>query len=96
MATATSLKTNVEDYIAVTGNFPDPASKAIEFSLGSVAYSDVTNAAGTILATPGTILATLSGGVASNQTISLTRTEEGVWTCKNSLNGTIDINGCTD
>ncbi len=89
MATATSLKTNVEDYIAVTGNFPDPASKAIEFSLGSVAYSDVTNAAGTILAT-------LSGGVASNQTISLTRTEEEVWTCKNSLNGTIDINGCTD
>lgn len=90
LATATSLKTNVEDYIAVEGNFPD-AADAISFALGTVKYDSPASAAGNIIAK-------IDKGPAQNETITLSRSDDGVWTCKNSAEASSDIklNGCED
>ncbi|OEF24962.1 pilin [Vibrio rumoiensis] len=88
LATATSLKTNVEDYIAVNGDFPS-AGDAISFALGTVKYDTPVSAAGNILAK-------ITQGPAKEATVTLKRSSAGVWTCVNSLSSAVSLNGCTD
>lgn len=84
LATATALKTNVEDNISTEGTFPASISQAFGIGLISV---------GTISGADGSIIATLNKGPASGATITLSRTS-GVWNCINSEQSDIKINGC--
>ncbi|MFH0255999.1 pilin [Vibrio rumoiensis] len=99
LATATSLKTNVEDYIAVEGEFPAVTAATSgasatgdinvpAFSLGTIALNKgATEPAGDIVVT-------LGKGPAENATITLDRDEDGAWTCTNSLDDDVSLNGC--
>ncbi|MDA0380624.1 pilin [Vibrio owensii] len=85
-ATATALKTNVEDYIAVNGTFPSDSAavNATPFSLGSV----------TVGSNKVTVEVTSGGGTGSK--IELSRdTSNGAWTCDLTASSGVAINGCS-
>ncbi|MCF7355138.1 pilin [Vibrio sp. CK2-1] len=101
LATATSLKTNVEDYIASEGTFPDVAATSSgsstsddvsvpAFSLGTIALA----ASGADSA--GNIVVELDKGPANGEKITLDRTDAGTWKCTNSAEASdgITLNGC--
>lgn len=85
LASASALKTNVEDKIATTGSFPDGTSAA--FNIGTINLASAGSAAG------GTIIAAITEGAGKDSNITLTRDDDGIWTCANS-NSNIDITGC--
>ncbi|OCH07287.1 pilin [Aliivibrio fischeri] len=86
LASASALKTNVEDVIATTGSFPGGTSAA--FNIGKI---NLATTAGTSAA--GTIIAEINQGAGNGSSITLTRSDDGIWTCSNS-NSAIDITGC--
>lgn len=101
LATATSLKTNVEDYIAVEGSFPAVGETTVAvqanstndvsvpgFTLGSIALTQGAQSAA------GDIIVKISKGPASGNNITLKRDENGSWACQNSLSAAISLNGC--
>ncbi|MCG9556193.1 MULTISPECIES: pilin [Vibrio] len=85
-ATATALKTNVEDYIAVNGDYPQTSAavNATPFSLGTVAVAsnDVT------------VEVTSGGGRGSKVILSRDATN-GAWTCALTVSAGVSINGCS-
>ncbi|PMJ42511.1 pilin [Vibrio cyclitrophicus] len=84
LATATALKTNYEDYLAVSGAEPTSSSAigATNFKLGSI---DVTSAG---------IDVTITNGGGSGSAVKLVR-NGGSWDCKVSASSsTIKLNGC--
>ncbi|GLT15992.1 pilin [Vibrio algivorus] len=95
LATATALKTNVEDEIATsTTGFPSSTSAA--FSIGAINFANT----GT---TSGTITASVNEGPANGANVVLTRDTAGIWECtltkgasaaSDLLDG-ITVNGCT-
>ncbi|MGO2509976.1 MAG: pilin [Vibrio hibernica] len=96
LATATALKTNVEDTIATeTTGFPTVPSK--DFGIGTITLNNT----GT---TGGTITALINKGPANGASVVLTRNaEDGIWTCQLAENsasgatnviGDITVNGC--
>ena len=90
LATATSLKTNAEDYIAVSGAFPitSGAIQAPEFSLGEI---DVNTSGG---AAYGYIKVEVTKGGGKNQSITLNKSVDG-WSCTPSAaSSNITITGC--
>ncbi len=94
LATATALKTNVEDYIAVQGSFPSaPADvQAPTFSLGDIDFPSALSTG------EGTITTILDQGPANTAGVQLDRTADGVWSCTvitgqaNITN--VTLNGC--
>lgn len=97
LATATALKTNVEDNIATTGDFPDVPASSAGFTLGTLALTpDTTNKPG------GNIIATVGDGPATGAIITLNRTPDGNWDCgitasssaASGMLGNIKVNGC--
>ena len=92
LATATALKTNVEDTIA-TSNSGFPTS-SVSFAIGSV---NLQNAGAS--SASGTITALISQGPANTAGIQLSRNAStGVWTCAIQDTGSvvtgIQLNGC--
>ncbi|MCW4441435.1 pilin [Vibrio splendidus] len=84
LATATALKTNYEDYLAVSGAAPTTSSAigATNFRLGSIAVSS----AG--------IDVTITSGGGSGSGVKLVR-NDGAWDCQVSASSsTIILNGC--
>ncbi|MBP3142804.1 pilin [Aliivibrio fischeri] len=87
LASASALKTNVEDVIATTGNFPSGTSAA--FNIGTIILnSPDSNAAGTITAS-------ITEGAGKDGIVTLGRTEAGVWNCTISGATGITITGCS-
>ena len=98
LATASSLKTNVEDYIAVQGTFPEVTAAASSgtpmngditvpgFSLGIIGLTQTSGA-------DGTIEVQLTSGPAAQKTVTLTR-DSGNWTCQQD-DADITLNGCS-
>lgn len=86
LASASALKTNVEDEIATKGAFP--ASSSAAFNIGSITLTRDSGASAA-----GSIVAAITDGAGAGANITLTRTEKGVWNCTNS-NSEIDITGC--
>lgn len=94
LATATALKTNIEDYIAIDGGFP-PTSSAVQapsFSIGDITFPNAASDGS------GSIQAILNSGPAKLAGIQLNRTTGGEWTCVVisggvSLTG-VKLNGC--
>ncbi|HIF9197405.1 TPA: pilin [Photobacterium damselae] len=84
LATATALKTNYEDYIAVSGAAPTTGTDigAVSFALGSISV------------TSGSIAANITEGGGKGSSVVLTR-NNGAWTCALSGATGITINGCT-
>lgn len=87
LATSSAFKTIVEEEIAYNGEFPSAISDA--FSIGNLDVSSATDS------TAGSIIATITEGAASGASITLNRTEAGIWTCDNSLDSEVKINGCS-
>ena len=103
LATATALKTNVEDYIAITGDFPAVTATSAgvtasgkgngtdvsipSFTLGTIALTASTSSAGNIIVN-------ITNGPAQNANITLKRSDLGNWTCSNSISSAISLNGC--
>ncbi|NOH80269.1 pilin [Vibrio sp. RE86] len=83
LASATALKTNVEDNIATEGSFPAISSA---FGIGTLTL--------TASGSAGTIVAAIDEGAASGATLTLSRTTDGVWGCTHSLSGAVNITGC--
>ncbi|MGN2672256.1 pilin [Aliivibrio fischeri] len=84
LASASALKTNVEDHIATEGTFPGGTSAA--FNIGTIDLATTSGAGGTITAA-------ITKGAGNGSNIKLTRSDAGIWTCANS-NSDIDITGC--
>ncbi|WP_336935059.1 pilin [Vibrio cholerae] len=85
LATATALKTNYEDYVAMSGASPSTASDigATSFSLGTITV----NTSG--------ITVKIDKGPGVNSSVVLARQNLGAWTC--SISGAtsgVTINGC--
>ena len=94
LATATSLKTNIEDYLAVQGGFPSTSAavQAPDFSIGDISFLNAASD-GT-----GTIQTLLNTGPANTAGVQLARTADGKWSCSivsgsASLTG-VTLNGC--
>lgn len=88
LATATALKTNVEDTIAIKGTFPN---NTLSFALGSLKLTPTASAA------DGSIIATVDEGPAQNSTLTLERDADGIWTCKvegDSVNDEVTPSAC--
>jgi len=85
LATATALKTNYEDYIAVNGSEPANSSaiNAAPFHIGNI---NVASSAITVNVTEG-------GG--SGSSVILTRASNGNWSCTVSSASSVSINGCS-
>ncbi|MEF1170892.1 pilin [Vibrio sinaloensis] len=83
LATATALKTNYEDYLAISGAAPTTSSAigASRFSLGDI---EVTSGGISVLLTQG-------GGKGSSVTLART---DGQWKCSVSSAASVTINGC--
>ncbi|MGR5236727.1 pilin [Vibrio alfacsensis] len=83
-ATATALKTNVEDYIAVNGSFPatSAAINATPFSIGSI----------TVASNAVSVEVTSGGGTGSK--VVLNRSSAGAWSCNLTASAGVSINGC--
>ncbi|WP_063656285.1 pilin [Aliivibrio fischeri] len=88
LASATALKTNVEDHIAFSNSFPAISSA---FGIGTI------NATSGAIVTTGSndIVATINEGSGTGATITLKRDKDGIWTCENSLDSEIKILGCS-
>lgn len=86
LASASALKTNVEDKIATTGAFPGGTSAA--FNIGTINLNAGTTSAA------GDIIATITEGAGAGANITLARAEDGVWSCRNSISSAISITGC--
>ncbi|KJF99412.1 pilin [Photobacterium leiognathi] len=86
LASATALKTNYEDYVAVSGAAPTQAS-----DIGAVSFS-----LGTIGVTSGAITANITKGGGKDNSIVLTRSSGGSWSCAISGAAASDVklNGC--
>ncbi|EOW9224400.1 pilin [Vibrio cholerae] len=87
LATVTALKTNYEDYVAVSGAAPTSSS-----AIGATTFS-----LGNITVTSGAISATLTKGPANGSSVILTRTGQGLWSCGLSKAADVTdvtINGC--
>ncbi|MDD9155914.1 pilin [Aliivibrio sp. S4TY2] len=87
LASASALKTNVEDVIATTGNFPSGTSAA--FNIGTIELDSTASDAS------GTIKASITKGAGNGSNVTLSRTDDGIWTCVNSENADIKITGCS-
>ncbi|MGO2343331.1 pilin [Vibrio litoralis] len=72
LATATALKTNVEDTIAVKGTFP---SDTLSFALGNLSLNNTASAA------DGNIEASINDGPAKGAKVILKRDVDGNWEC---------------
>ncbi|HIF9220257.1 TPA: pilin [Photobacterium damselae] len=87
LASASALKTNIEDTIASTGVFPNGTSAA--FSLGKIEM------AGTAASNAeGTITASIEKGAGKSSNIVLSRSSDGEWSCAISGATGITITGC--
>ncbi|HIF9223860.1 TPA: pilin [Photobacterium damselae] len=86
LASASALKTNIEDTIASTGVFPNGTSAA--FSLGKIEM------AGTASTAKGTITASIEKGAGKSSNIVLSRSTDGEWSCAISGATGITITGC--
>ncbi|WP_434762054.1 pilin [Vibrio fortis] len=84
LATATALKTNYEDYLAVSGAAPTTSAAigATNFSLGTIAVSS----AG--------IDVTITSGGGTGSSVSLSRVDDS-WACSISTARNITLNGCS-
>ncbi|KAB1181025.1 pilin [Photobacterium damselae subsp. damselae] len=84
LATATALKTNYEDYVAVSGAAPTTGTDigAVSFALGSITV------------TSGSIAANITKGGGKGNSVVLTR-KDGAWSCTLSGAADITINGCS-
>ncbi|MCS0353231.1 prepilin-type N-terminal cleavage/methylation domain-containing protein [Vibrio ordalii] len=85
LATATALKTNYEDYIAVSGTPPanSAAINATKFNLGSITV------------TSGAITVSITEGGGKGSSVTLNRASGG-WQCNVSASSTnIKLNGCS-
>ena len=84
LATATALKTNYEDYLAVSGAAPTTSAAigATNFSLGTISVSS----AG--------IDVTITSGGGTGSSVSLSRVDDS-WSCTISTARTITLNGCS-
>ncbi|TLS84434.1 pilin [Photobacterium damselae subsp. damselae] len=85
LATATALKTNYEDYIAVSGAAPTTSAAigATNFELG------------TVTVTSGAIEVIVTKGGGSGSGVTLERSSDS-WSCEVSASSdTIKLNGCT-
>ncbi|MUK90905.1 prepilin-type N-terminal cleavage/methylation domain-containing protein [Aliivibrio fischeri] len=89
LASATALKTNVEDHIAFSNSFP---AISAAFGIGTI-----TSTSGAIATGNNTndIIATITEGSGKNAKITLKRDSNGVWECNNSEHTTIKILGCS-
>jgi type IV pilus assembly protein PilA len=83
LATATALKTNYENYLAVSGAAPTSSAAigATNFSLGTI---NITSAG---------INVTITNGGGKGSSISLSRSNDR-WSCRISSARTITLNGC--
>ncbi len=86
LATATALKTNYEDYVAVSGAAPTTSSaiKATAFSLGAISV------------TSGGITVNITEGGGKGNSVILARSTSGDWSCSTSGAGAsnVTLNGC--
>ncbi|WP_408900657.1 prepilin-type N-terminal cleavage/methylation domain-containing protein [Photobacterium piscicola] len=85
LSSATALKTNYEDYLAVSGAAPTTSAAigATKFSLG------------TVTVTSGAIAVAVTEGGGKGAGVTLTRADN-AWTCAVSASSaTIKLNGCT-
>lgn len=84
LATATALKTNYEDYLAVSGAAPTTSAAigATNFSLGTISVSS----AG--------IDVTITSGGGTGSSVSLSRVDDS-WSCTISTARSITLNGCS-
>ncbi|MUK29539.1 prepilin-type N-terminal cleavage/methylation domain-containing protein [Aliivibrio fischeri] len=87
LASASALKTNVEDHIATEGTFP--SSLSASFSIGTIAFTPVASSA------EGTIKATITQGAGKDGIVTLGRSDSGVWNCTISGATGITITGCS-
>ena len=87
LATSSAFKTIVEDEIAFNGAFPSAISDG--FNIGDLSVSSASGS------TAGSIIATITEGAASGASITLNRTTDGIWTCDNSIDSEVKINGCS-
>ena len=98
LATASSLKTNIEDYIAVEGEFPEATMNASgagstnKISLPTFSMGEIEAKAGSGNSSDGTIKVKLVKGPAKDKTVTLTRSS-GSWSCEQS-DGDVTLNGC--
>ncbi|CAK4071024.1 MULTISPECIES: type IV pilin protein [Vibrio] len=85
LATATALKTNYEDYLAVSGAAPASVSDigAVSFALGTVS-----------LDASGAIEVGITSGGGSGSSVKLARSVDGSWDCTISASAGVKINGC--
>ncbi|WP_367987321.1 prepilin-type N-terminal cleavage/methylation domain-containing protein [Vibrio sp. NTOU-M3] len=85
LATATALKTNYEDYLAISGAAPSTSAaiNATPFSLG------------TISVTSGGIAVNVTKGGGSGSGITLNRSTQGNWSCTVSSANSVKLNGCS-
>ncbi|WP_318493936.1 pilin [Photobacterium leiognathi] len=73
LASASALKTNIEDTIASTGEFPAATSSA--FKLGNIAITPVASSA------QGSIQANIEDGAGKGLNVKLTRNSSDEWEC---------------
>ncbi|WP_318463753.1 pilin [Photobacterium leiognathi] len=85
LASASAYKTNIEDTIATTGDFTSAA--ATTFGIGTITFTQGTSSAGSVQAK-------ITEGSALNQTVTLNRSDTGVWSCTHSLSASISLTGC--
>ena len=85
LATATALKTNYEDYLAVSGAAPSSVSDigAVSFALGTVDLN-----------ASGAIEVDITSGGGSGSSVTLARAGDGTWACTISASSGVIINGC--
>ncbi|EOX4458437.1 TPA: type IV pilin protein [Vibrio diabolicus] len=83
LATASALKTNYEDYLAVSGAAPINISEigAVSFALGSISIS-------------GGIAVEITEGGGKGSSVALARNTDGSWNCTISASKGVSINGC--
>ncbi|MBE8566994.1 type IV pilin protein [Vibrio sp. OPT20] len=84
LATATALKTNYEDYLAVSGAAPTSSAAigATDFSIGTIAV------------TSGGIDVTITSGGGKGSSVSLSRVDDS-WSCDVSSARSVILNGCS-
>ncbi len=87
LASASALKTNVEHHIATQGTFPGGTSAAFNIGEINLATTSGTSAAGTIIAE-------IKQGAGNGSSITLIRSDDGIWSCSNSASAAISITGC--
>ncbi|GAD30856.1 pilin [Photobacterium leiognathi] len=83
LATVTAYKTNIEDSIATSGNFPYVSAA---FGIGNINAASAASSAGSIVAS-------ITKGAGKDSSVKLARDSDGVWTCTISGASTT-ITGC--